>query len=63
MECLRCNYVWKQRKDGRVKACPRCKRYDWDMSNVNEKMAWDSVSDSWVPVTKQKIKYQKLNGL
>ena len=28
-KCLKCEYEWTSR-NGKPKACPRCKRYDWD---------------------------------
>lgn len=29
--CLRCNYKWGSRLlDNKPRACPRCKRYDWN---------------------------------
>ena len=30
--CKRCNYIWSPRNpDIKPKACPQCKRYDWDV--------------------------------
>ena len=29
-KCKLCYHQWKSRKDDKPKACPRCKRYDWD---------------------------------
>lgn len=28
--CLVCGYIWKGIKQ-KIKCCPRCKRYDWDV--------------------------------
>ena len=29
-KCKLCGHKWKQRTDEKPKACPACKRYDWD---------------------------------
>ena len=28
--CLRCSHTWRPRVDELPKACPRCKKYDWN---------------------------------
>lgn len=30
MKCVKCRYQWFPRRQEVPKACPRCKRYDWD---------------------------------
>ena len=32
-KCLRCDYEWFSWIE-RPRACPRCKRYDWDIKNI-----------------------------
>ena len=29
-ECKRCGHEWEPRGEKKPKACPKCKRYDWD---------------------------------
>lgn len=29
-KCKRCKYEWNARISRKPKACPNCKRYDWD---------------------------------
>ena len=29
-KCQICEYEWKSRMEDNPKACPRCKRYDWN---------------------------------
>lgn len=39
-ECKKCGYIWYSRFEEGPKACPRCKRYDWDKEttqNLNNK--------------------------
>lgn len=35
-KCKRCNYEWEPRVDN-PKACPECKRRDWNAEKVKEK--------------------------
>lgn len=33
LECLRCGYTWKGRRE-EPKACPMCKSYRWKLANT-----------------------------
>lgn len=30
MKCKKCGHVWTPRTNRKPKACPACKRYDWE---------------------------------
>jgi len=36
-KCSKCGYVWLSRIEQKPKACPKCKRYNWDEDNLKEK--------------------------
>ena len=35
--CLRCDYEWMSRTEGKPKACPRCHSYKWDEPREDDK--------------------------
>ena len=36
-KCQKCEYEWKSRKEDNPKACPRCKRNDWNKKEEKKK--------------------------
>lgn len=36
-ECKLCNHKWRERTEEKPKACPNCKRYDWEDKDGTEK--------------------------
>lgn len=46
-ECRKCGYKWESRI-GEPKACPKCKRYDWEenASDISSKKQTDSKGTS-----------------
>ena len=43
-KCKRCDYTWTPRnRDIKPKACPQCKRYDWDVKVSSAKMVFQDL--------------------
>ncbi len=38
LKCLRCGFSWLPRILGTPKACPHCKRYDWNIIKIEPKI-------------------------
>lgn len=36
LHCLRCGKNWWPRSEVKPKACPKCKRYDWNEEDVHD---------------------------
>ncbi len=43
-KCKKCQYEWPSKLE-RPKACPKCKRYDWDKEDSEIPVGFDSIKN------------------